>query len=563
MDGAKLLGALCSGDFKSMFQGINWGDQGINSACMPGKLTPLLHVIKLGRLDFARVLIDLGADVKLCVKHKYKTGDETDFLTYKVTNFSPMKCAALYDHVDILKALFEEFDAGSLEKTMVSVVLGGSVECLEYLVRNGVDINKNVTFSGCPSPIVHLAARLGHVTMLKKLVKLGSDVNVRDSKGWTAIYKALYGRDPKTRIAMYRALQSVGANFEITIGSDKKNIFHLAASKGKVEDIKVLASLCPVLVESKDKNGERAVHYAKDVNTLKCLIELSADITAISRQGYTALDIAVMTGDKETIDFLMPINPYTQSIPQSYYKKTDKGPVFEIPESINDAITIDPTIRVSFPHVKANLRIALLIKSSPKLDIHSCISCDTNGDHIHFCLDYRLVWFQRHNEGIRIEMNSDEDRISQYLLNQANGGDLGANIVFLDAKRDDDKEIYCNTLMRDLFIHSKEHLNKKYAVGGFKDGTKETNCSWFCLSFLKKNGYTIDKNDLKQCIESVVPNAGLAKAAMEQFSILYKRDASELAQIAPRLFKKRKESQGASNNAEPANPMGIRETMPV
>jgi len=543
-----------------MFQVMNWGDQGINSACMPDNLTPLLHVIKLGRLDLARILIDLGADVKLSVKTKMKS----EGTHYESKAFSPMRCAAFYGHVDILKALFEEFDAGSLEKTLTCVAISGSVECLEYLVRKGVDINKNIQRTNYGLPMVHIVVKHGRITMLKELVKLGSDVNAKDTLGRTVLDRLFNERDAEKRIAMYKVLESVGANFEIR-GKDNRSVFHIAVLRGLIEDIKVLASLCPALVESKTQKDERAVHFANDVNTLKVLIELSADITATTKQGLTALDTSIIFEETECIDFLMPIMPYTQSIPHSYYKSAEKGPVFDLPDSItlNNTITIDPSLRISFPHVKAYLRIALLIKSTPKLEIHSCILCDTKGDHIHFWLKGRLVWFQRHNNGIRIEINDDEERISQYLQNQEDGEDSEANIVFLDAKRDDDKEIYCNTLARDLFLHSNEHLKKIYAVGNFKDGEKETNCSWFCLSFLKKNGYTIDKSDLKRCIESVVPNAELAEAAMNQFAILYKRDTSELAQIAPRLFKKRKESQGASNNAEPANPMGIRETMPV
>jgi len=545
-----------------MFQGVDWGKEGINSACMPDKLPPLLHVIKLGRLDLARVLIDLGANVKKSIEFKIDQG-------YSSNCFSPMKCAALYGHDDILKALFEEFDAGTLESCILQVGIGGSVACLEYLVSQGVDINGDVPVVGHTLKMVHLVVREGHCTMLKKLTELGSDVNVKDSNGNPPIVGLLELQDAGKRIAMYRALQSVGANFEITYGYDKQNILHSVTHEGFIEDIKVLATICPALIESQDNQGCRPVHYAADhnVDTLKCLIELSADVSAVSRLGHTALDIALNKEREDCIDFLTPISPYTQSIPQNFYNYKDigtgkSGMIFDFPENMNSAATLgSPTIKLSFPYAKVNLKLALLIKSTPKIEIHSCILCELKEGSIELWSSYDFVWFQRHNKGIRLELNFDEERIKRYLQNQADGVNSESKIVFLNVKSDDDQELYCNTLVRDLFLHSKDHLEKEYAVRNFNDGAQQTNCTWFCISFLKQNGYTIDKRDLKRYIESIVPNAALAEEVMKQFSILYKRNASELAQIAPRLFKKRKESQGASNNAEPANPIGVRETM--
>lgn len=61
---------------------------------------------------------------------------------------------------------------------------GGSLEAIEWLVKNGAATN--VQTRGGDSPL-HLAAKGGHSAVIEPLIRAGVDVNAKNNIGYTGI----------------------------------------------------------------------------------------------------------------------------------------------------------------------------------------------------------------------------------------------------------------------------------------------------------------------------------------------------------------------------------------
>ena len=73
-----------------------------------------------------------------------------------------------------------------------------SVFQCRLLLKNGADINAQTTYGDTP---VHLAAYRGHYKVVKTLVEAGCDLDIRNSKGRTALDDATMAR--RDRVARY------------------------------------------------------------------------------------------------------------------------------------------------------------------------------------------------------------------------------------------------------------------------------------------------------------------------------------------------------------------------
>ena len=128
------------------------------------------------------------------------------------------------------------------------VILANNSEAFDLLVLEGTDWIEKKSVSTKKTPL-HIAAKHCHLWAMKKLIDLGANINVRDTKGNTPVLLAA------------------------------KNKCHggLAFLKFKGADISV-----------KDKNGKSILSYIQDDKGMKELVELSLDTEAKPFRGIAS-----------------------------------------------------------------------------------------------------------------------------------------------------------------------------------------------------------------------------------------------------------------------------------
>lgn len=90
---------------------------------------------------------------------------------------------------------------------------------------------------------------------------------------------------------------------------------HKAASKGDMEKVKELLNKDPELVNSKDDNGSRPIHYASlrgHKNIAELLITRGADVNARDQYLSSPLHLAARGGHQEVVDLLIRNGGYTE-----------------------------------------------------------------------------------------------------------------------------------------------------------------------------------------------------------------------------------------------------------
>ncbi|XP_064633332.1 uncharacterized protein LOC135491409 [Lineus longissimus] len=186
---------------------------------------PLNVAAREGRIDTVVALVEAGVSV-----------NSADANGYTALNY-----AEIMDNTEMIECLVGLGADITLKDKMRMDVLFNAVisehcDVVKCLVRHGADPNTN---DGEVTPL-HRAASLNMLDMVKLLVELGADVNVRTVKGckWAPLRHAVAGN----HVQMVKLLVDLGADMNQRDLIDI-NAICAAASDGKWEVVECLASL--------------------------------------------------------------------------------------------------------------------------------------------------------------------------------------------------------------------------------------------------------------------------------------------------------------------------------
>ncbi|XP_064484088.1 uncharacterized protein LOC135396822 [Ornithodoros turicata] len=198
----------------------------------------------------------------------------------------------------------------------------GELECLDILVSAGANPSTPDIHGAYP---IHYAAqmcgpnsevgndvRVG-MEALRRLIALGVDVGVRDQDGrppllWAASVETRASKTycPSGSSDAILALVNAGADVSAT-DKDGLSALHCAASRGHVDCIETLVTLCGAQVDAVDSNGCSALFYAVTLGHADCtqlLLKYGAMANRQDKKGRTAAHCGAAKGQLETLRIL-------------------------------------------------------------------------------------------------------------------------------------------------------------------------------------------------------------------------------------------------------------------
>ncbi|KAH6926912.1 hypothetical protein HPB50_023528 [Hyalomma asiaticum] len=198
----------------------------------------------------------------------------------------------------------------------------GELECMDILVSAGANPSTADIHGAYP---IHYAAqmcgpnsemgndvRVG-LAALRRLIELGVDVSVRDQDGrppllWAASVETRPSKTycPSGSSDAILALVNAGADVAAT-DKDGLTALHCAASRGHVDCLETLVSLCGADVDAVDSNGCSALFYAVTLGHADCtqlLLKYGAVPNRQDHKGRTPAHCGAAKGQMETLKIL-------------------------------------------------------------------------------------------------------------------------------------------------------------------------------------------------------------------------------------------------------------------
>ena len=174
-------------------------------------------------------------------------------------------------------------------------------EVVRHLIELGADLNYTRPEDGKKS-LLHFLTRDEHFEVIKDLVAAGIDIEAKDEDGETALFKTAY----YPNLPLLRFLLKLGADIN-TRNSFEETMLHAAVGRigrgdnlpDSIEVIKFLIAK-GLDVNATDKKGNTPLHTTcwgvykdySNLDVIKALIQNGADINVKNNEGRTPLDIA-------------------------------------------------------------------------------------------------------------------------------------------------------------------------------------------------------------------------------------------------------------------------------
>ena len=182
---------------------------------------------------------------------------------------------------------------------------------IQELVNFGKDINEKLSiFSFAPIHKIIESKKNNKHEVLKEMLLLGSDPNIKDSNGWTALHYACQLGDFESVKILIDSKANINA-----FSNNRRTPLHLAAKMNREEIVnylidKILAkdiATSKKYLDSKDENGCTPSHLAAKEGNTKCLESLltkGADLYSVDDFGWNILHFASFHARKDTIRFI-------------------------------------------------------------------------------------------------------------------------------------------------------------------------------------------------------------------------------------------------------------------
>jgi ankyrin repeat protein/serine/threonine protein kinase len=248
---------------------------------------PLHGASWTGNDEIARVLLDNGASPN----------------SEDAQGSRPIHMASGKNYDRVLRVLIEkgaEVNCPELQFGFDPISLAsdlGNEKVVNVLLEHNVD--RRYRDHRHEATALHLAAKGGHASIARSLVRKGWEVNARNKYGYTPLHTAAYGG----HCDFLRVLLDGGSDMNI-LTPDGATALMFAAHEGQEESVKLLIDHGSDL-EARNTRGLTPLHAAAEnghINVVMALLEYGADPAAIAEDGSTALDRAEAVGHEEVVE---------------------------------------------------------------------------------------------------------------------------------------------------------------------------------------------------------------------------------------------------------------------
>lgn len=181
--------------------------------------TPLHYAIYSGCINTIRFLIDNGADCK-----------DNDLLKLAIVN----------GHLDTVKYFIEEkgvdlnfTDEHGMTPLFCAVVYEKK-EIVEYLLKKGANVNAVVLYD---AKVLHIASRHCLLEIVKCLITMGAEIDVRDSDGNTPLHLAVQDNECQNKgqkLDVVKCLVNSGADINVK-NKNGKSVINIATDLNVIE----------------------------------------------------------------------------------------------------------------------------------------------------------------------------------------------------------------------------------------------------------------------------------------------------------------------------------------
>lgn len=179
------------------------------------------------------------------------------------------------------------------------------LEAMKQLIQKGAEVNATIRSNESDSPDwgntpLHYAARGGHKAAIELLLEHGADINAKNDRGATPLYRAI----ASAAIVDYLVKRGATVDAKDNLG---RTPLHWAASEGFAESCEVLLA-AGADVNLKDRYSEspltRAVRW-RHANVVQLLVTNHGDVNSLADFNTTPLHFAAATENAELIKLLL------------------------------------------------------------------------------------------------------------------------------------------------------------------------------------------------------------------------------------------------------------------
>jgi len=243
--------------------------------------TPLHWAAKDGKLDVVELLINKGADVK----------------ARNNSGLTSLNLAEDGEKLDVMKLLVNKLATLDNITPLYAAIKYGTSKAVKLFIETDVNANHNKD-----ETLLHYAAKVGNLDVMRLLLGKGIDVNVKQNDGTTPLHLAsLYNID--SNVVKFLLDNGADVNAKSDYGTTP---LHSVANRDSFEAVKLFLEN-GADSNAKDNHGYTSLHYAAhkgSVNVIKLLLEKGADVDGKTNKGEKALDIATRHNRKYVIEIL-------------------------------------------------------------------------------------------------------------------------------------------------------------------------------------------------------------------------------------------------------------------